>query len=245
MLRRALGRGRLSAAEYEKRYNLNQLQRYESILNRHDLSLYGFSSILDFGCGSGRLTQYLSRLAPHAQVYGCDVDNDAVAECQHGSPSAHVSITNTMPPFGYDDGQFDLIMSYSVFTSLPEPNHIAWLRELARTLRPGGVMLHTTHSYEYLKRSTVFSPEALPKYRFPETVERFIQSGCDYYYALEDPEKPGYGLAIISKEYVTTQWPVCTGLTLLDYVEGAIESYPEGCQDIVMLVRGPLPDTVQ
>jgi len=36
---------------------------------------------------------------------------------------------------------------------------------------------------------------------------------------------------------VIARWPQATGLRLLDYVEGAIESYPEGCQDVVLLAK--------
>ena len=239
MARVALGRGRMSAAEAETRYNLNQLQTFEALLNVHGLSFAGFSSILDFACGPARLTQHLFRLAPKAAIYGYDVDSEAVAECSRKFPGGHFYANGLMPPLEYDDEQFDLIWSYSIFTSLPEANHRAWLEELARKLRPGGVMVHTTHSYEYLKRASAFSPEALVKYKLEGSVEEFIRSDPEYYYLVHKPRTPDYGLAIISKEYASTRWPEYTGLTLMDYAEGAIESYPEGCQDIVMLAKEP------
>ena len=102
-----------------------------------------------------------------------------------------------------------------------------------------GVMVHTTHSYEHLKRASAFSPEALVKYKLEGSVEEFIRSDPEYYYLVHKPRTPDYGLAIISKEYASTRWPEYTGLTLMDYAEGAIESYPEGCQDIVMLAKEP------
>ncbi len=231
----------MSAEEAENRYNLNQLQRFESVLNGHGRSLRQFSSTLDFGCRSGRLTQYLSWLAPQAEVYGCDVDTEEVAECRRICPGGHFYANGLMPPLQYADEQFDLIWSYGVFTSLPEANHVSWLEELARVLRPGGMMLHTTHSYEYLRRASMFSPHSLEKYAYTEPVEKFIQSGQGYYYIVHNPGTPDYGLAIISKEYVTTKWPIYTGLTLVDYVEGAVEAYPEGCQDMVLLAKEPRP----
>ena len=238
MARKALGRGRMSVAEAETRYDLNQLQTFEALLNKHGLSFGGFSSILDFACGPARLTQHLFRLSPNAVIYGCDVDTEAVAECSRRFPTGRFYANGLMPPLEYDDEQFDLIWSYSIFTSLPETNHRAWLEELARKLRPGGIMVHTTHSYEYLKRASVFSPDALVKYELQESVEAFIRSDPGYFYLAHKSRTPDYGLAIISKEYASTRWPEYTGLALMDYVEGAIESYPEGCQDIVLLVKG-------
>lgn len=236
-LRRLLHHDRWPVAEHELRYNLNQIQAFEAVLNRHDLSLRNFSSILDFACGPGRLTQYLRWLAPQAEIFGCDVDEDSVVECKRKCPGGHFYTNDIRPPLIYEDKKFDFIWSYSIFTSLTEASHQVWLKELARTLKPGGVMLHTTHSYEYLKRTATFAPERLVKYQFPAPVEEFIKSGPDYYYIADQPLTPEYGQAIISKEYVKTNWPVYSGLAVADYADGAIESYPEGCQDIVMLVK--------
>ncbi|MBI3320299.1 MAG: class I SAM-dependent methyltransferase [Candidatus Omnitrophica bacterium] len=237
--------GRL-VADLERRYNLNQLQRFEAVLNRHGRSFRTFSSILEFGCGTGRLTQYLFEFAPEASVYGCDVLSDAIARCQRKFPRGRFVTNRATPPLSFADAQCDLIYSYSVFTHLSEPNHQAWLKELGRLLRPGGMMVHTLHSYEYLRRTARFSPESVAKYRFTpphagagftESAEAFIQSGRDYFYAIDNPSTPEYGHTIIRKEYVMAQWPRCAGLKLLDYVEGAIEAYPEGCQDLVLLMK--------
>lgn len=100
-------------------------------------------------------------------------------------------------------------------------------------------MLHTTHSYEYLNRVAIFSPNSINKYRLPEPVEAFIQLPTRYHYVVDEPATPEYGATIISKEYVMTKWPQYSGLKLCEYAEGAIESYPEGCHDIVILVKEP------
>ena len=104
-------------------------------------------------------------------------------------------------------------------------------------LRPGGVMLSTTHSEEYLKRVSVFSPEYLQKFDFPGPVEEFIQLKDGYYYVSPDHWPQDYGFAVISKDYVTTRWPEYTGLSLVAYSEAAFETYPEGCQDIVIMSK--------
>jgi SAM-dependent methyltransferase len=227
----------LTRADLEQRYDLNQLQRFEALLNRHGRSFRSFASILDFGCGVGRLAQRVMALAPQAAISGCDVAPEAIRSCRHRCPRGRFLVNHWAPPLDIADAVFDLIYSYSVFTHLSEANHVAWLKELSRLLRPGGMMLHTVHSYEYLRRASAFSPESLGKYQLPGSVEAFIASQRDYFYVVEHPAAPEYGHTLIRKEYVMARWPSVTGLTLLDYAEGAIEAYPEGCQDLVLLTK--------
>jgi SAM-dependent methyltransferase len=233
------GHDTISISEYRRKYDLSQIQACERSLNRHGYSLTRFSSILDFGCGLGRLTEYLTGIAQRAALFGCDVDADSVTVCQRQCPSGNFYVNAPQAPLEYEDEQFDFIWSYSVFTHFSEPVHVMWLKELARVLAPGGVMLHTTHSSEYLRCIATFNPAALDKYQLPDGVEGFIQDKQIYHFQPFDPMTPDYGLTIISKAYATDVWPSVSGLTLAGYVEGAIEAYPEGCQDIVILAKQP------
>ena len=221
----------------EARNSINQIQSFEKVLNFQGRSLGQFSSILDFACGRGRLTKYLPQFAPKAQIHGCDIDAEAIDECRQLCPNGHFYSNDVVPPLEVPDGHFDFIFSYSVFTSLSESIHISWLKELANKLKPGGIMLHTIHSHEYLNRAEMFSPDSLTKYTFPEPIEDLVSSGTGYYYVPYSPKTPDYGLAIISEDYATTEWPKHTGLNLVNYIKGAIEAYPEGCQDIVILSK--------
>lgn len=50
--------------ERYRRWTLSQLQKIEAVLSQNGYSIQQFSSILDFGCGFGRLTQFLFELVP-------------------------------------------------------------------------------------------------------------------------------------------------------------------------------------
>ena len=238
--KRLLGRYRIPARELRKYYNVNQIQSLDLALNRNGWSLGSFSSILDFGCGPGRLSQHLCWLAPKAQLFGCDLDPEAVIEAQRSCPRGHFHANQAMPPLVFEDGQFDLVLCWGVFTNISEASQRVWLKELARVLRPGGVMLSTTHSHEYLKRVAVFSPEQLQKWNFSCSVEEFIQLNDGYYFVNPDNFPPDIGWTVISMEYVTTRWPGYSGLSLVAYSEAAYETYPEGCKDIVILAKEPI-----
>jgi len=221
----------------QRRYDLNHLQKFESILRRNGHTLSQFKSILDFGCGFGRLTQHLFALAPQAEISGCETEGDLVKECQKRFPNGTFLQNIATPPLDFPEEEFDFIYSYSVFTHLSESNHIAWLKEFADKLRPGGVMIHTIHSYETLYRLQIFSPESLAKYELHGSVASFTQDLDRYHYAIGNMSRPEYGYTIISKDYVTKKWPEYSDLKLVDYAEAAIESYPEGCHDVVLLVK--------
>jgi SAM-dependent methyltransferase len=49
------------------------------------------------------------------------------------------------PPLPFEDASFDLVYSISVFTHLDEEMQDAWLNELKRVLRPGGILIITVH----------------------------------------------------------------------------------------------------
>jgi SAM-dependent methyltransferase len=102
---------------------------------------------LDFGCGCGRVVRSLLRagqLGPGTEISGVDVDRPAVAWCRRHLPG-RFEAGSELPPLAFPDGSFDLIYAVSVFTHLDEPRQDLWLAESARLLRPGGLLLASTH----------------------------------------------------------------------------------------------------
>ena len=107
-------------------------------------------SLLDFGCGCGRVTRYWS--ASSAAVSGSDVSRKAVEWCRANLPFARFELNALAPPLAFDDESFDLVYGLSVFTHLTADLQLAWRDELRRVLRPGGILLVTTHGESYLPR---------------------------------------------------------------------------------------------
>lgn len=103
--------------------------------------------ILDFGCGCGRV---MRRWAGLSNVHGCDVSAEAVAWCRANLPFARFATNGPVPPLPYADEAFEFIYALSVFTHLVEGQQRAWMRELRRVLKPGGLLLITTHGAGYV-----------------------------------------------------------------------------------------------
>ena len=126
------------------------------------------ASILDFGCGCGRVLRYW-RDHP-GPVAGSDRDDDAVAWCRRNLAFARIERNALEPPLSFADGAFDLVYALSVFTHLTADLQLAWRDELRRVLRPGGFLLVTTHGASYLPR---LAPEERERFERGELVVRW------------------------------------------------------------------------
>jgi len=108
-------------------------------------SLSSFESILDFGCGCGRMLLWMEEQDKTGVLHGTDVDGEAIEWCRRHIPYAEFSVNAAEPPLPYDDDAFDLVFNHSVFTHIDERRQDEWLTELRRIVRPGGLLVLSTH----------------------------------------------------------------------------------------------------
>jgi len=107
---------------------------------------YSFNSILDFGCGCGRVIRWFHDHPSECSLYGSDIDAKAIDWCRKKLTFATFSVNDPLPPFRFPDLHFDLVYSISIFTHLDESYQMAWLKELQRVIKPGGIALLSFHS---------------------------------------------------------------------------------------------------
>ncbi len=115
------------------------------------LSVAWFQTILDFGCGCGRVIRHWRRLTA-AALHGADQNRDLVDWCRRNLPFAEFQSNTLEPRLDYADQQFEFAYALSVFTHMPEDLQQPWMRELWRILRPGGYLLITTQGDEFLPK---------------------------------------------------------------------------------------------
>jgi SAM-dependent methyltransferase len=110
--------------------------------------------ILEWGCGPGRIIRHLPELLGDREprLTGADYNPRSIGWCQAALPGMDFVTNQLNPPLPFADGAFDAAYNFSVFTHLSEAVQKAWAAELLRVLRPGGLLICTTHggAYRYL-----------------------------------------------------------------------------------------------
>ena len=100
--------------------------------------------ILDMGCGLGGFLPGLSEIGDH--VVPSDISVESLAHCrERGFKDAVVSNGYTLP-FATDS--FDLVCLFDTIEHIPDDARI--MREVARVLTPGGLVLISVPAYQFL-----------------------------------------------------------------------------------------------
>ena len=115
------------------------------ILEASGVSAHGEDRVLDFGCGDGMMLRHFRETAERGEVWGVDINGTEMVWCQqHLSPPFKFATTTSFPHLPFEDGYFDLVYSFSVFTHICDLAE-AWLLELKRIVRRDGVLYLTIH----------------------------------------------------------------------------------------------------
>ena len=201
-------------------------------------------SLLDFGCGCGRILRLAARLDESCELHGCDVDAECIAWCRENLPFARFENLAPRPPAPYPDERFDAAYAFSIFTHLPEQLHRDWLGDLHRILRPGGILVVTTAGRRSVEK--FISGEVLGGLDRPTPEQlradlpRLDGHGFLYYsLAAPSPSMPEaergadlYGMTFLTEGYIRARW-----LDLYELV--SFHEAPQDWQDYVVLRRRP------
>lgn len=159
-------------------------RRFLSHIERHiptgDLAVY------EWGCGVGRVIRHVPALCPRvARAAASDYDPRMIEWCSSAIPGIEFVRNELMPPTPFPAGSFDAAFCYSVFTHLSLEAHHAWVAELTRVVRPGGLVMFTTMSGA-CRRNLL--PDERERYDRGELVVRVDErEGSRLYAAFESP----------------------------------------------------------
>lgn len=184
--------------------------------------------VLDYGCGWGRITRFFLNEVAGQNLWGIDCNEELIGFCRESNPWCRFDANEPLPPTDLPDEHFDLAFGYSVFSHLREDVHLAWLDELQRVVRPGGLLILSVrprHFISYcagLTAATVSaaSPESslVGLFAAPEQALDDYDAGRFVYVPYR---ASGYGEwwgeACISRPYVEREWPA-RGFELVDFV---------------------------
>ena len=98
----------------------------------------GGKQVMDYGCGTGNLTQHLLLLG--CQVTTADVTPSFVKMASKLDPEMTTQhILNGEDLSEFQDDSFDLIATYSVLHHIPD--YLTAVQDMTRVLKPGGVLV--------------------------------------------------------------------------------------------------------
>jgi SAM-dependent methyltransferase len=101
--------------------------------------------LLEWGCGPARIVRHLPELlAPGSETFGSDYNAETIRWCRAHVPGVTFVENALAPPLPFADGSLDCACGFSVLTHLSEDNCVAWVRELSRVVRSGGLLLLST-----------------------------------------------------------------------------------------------------
>jgi SAM-dependent methyltransferase len=100
---------------------------------------------------------------------GLDYNRETINWAKSSFPNIEFKLNNLHPPLPLEDGSVDVIYCISVFTHLSEEVFKAYVRDIYRALKKGGILIATLHG----DRNSVRLLQAeLEKYNKGQFVER-------------------------------------------------------------------------
>ncbi len=206
--------------------------------------LPGNADVLDFGCGTLRVSRYLIQFATGFTYHACDVNPFSMewARNEFGN-LANVFVMKSSPPLALGEESIDFAVAWSIFSHYSETAYRAWLMELHRTLRPGGYLFITFQSDHLLGQ---IQSDAQVRARYmAENVDlddlrnNYLDRGFAYYACY--PRSGGdfgfdvdnFGMAFISPDYIERGWSKLFEIVRID--KGVVGNR----QDVLLLRKRP------
>jgi SAM-dependent methyltransferase len=108
------------------------------------------TQVLDFGVGWGRIFRFFLRDIDAGNLHGVDVDTAMIEILRETQMPGNFSLVKSMQRLGLADGSIDLAYAFSVFSHISEQSAVFHLKDIVRTLKPGGKLFLTTTAMRFL-----------------------------------------------------------------------------------------------
>lgn len=159
----------------------NEIRVVFDYLKENNLLPIDNTKALDFGCGVGRLSHAL--VDYFLVVDGLDVSPTMIAKANELNSDLKNRIfffVNENTKTNYEDNTFSFIFTTIVLQHIPYPQQIEYIKEFARILKPGGVMVFQIPTKDIRQLSVVQKIKSTVRVR-----ERLSKIGIGSYHHMQ------------------------------------------------------------
>jgi SAM-dependent methyltransferase len=163
-------------------------------------------TILEFASGYGMVTRHLANMPIQSRLMACDIHEHAVEFIRDRLNQVAIMSRHVPEDVAFDE-TFDVVFALSFFSHMPEGTFKRWLVALFAAVRPGGILVFTTHG---LVSRRFFGEIALNDdgFWFKPTSEQ------------TDLDAAEYGSSVTSPAYVVAQLAQVAGSSLAEFRRG-------------------------
>lgn len=192
--------------------------------------------ILDFPCGSGRVTRHFRAFFPQAKIAACDLYENHVDFCASQFDAQPILSKENLDEL--EIGTWDLIFCGSLLTHLPVELFQAVIHFMARSLSDTGIAVITTegrHSIHIQKNKWKLIDDHL----FDEAERDFRSNGfgfVDYnadFRAGSFGKQASYGVTLASASWIMNELTKMDGIRIYSFTERAWDDH----QDVIVFGR--------
>lgn len=180
--------------------------------------------ILDFGCGEGNMEYHFKTIFPSSKIVGIDTSPKAI-EVADQKEIENVEYKNfDGANFPFENNSFDIVFTSMVFHHIKPDQHLRYIMEIHRVLKPGGRF----YFFEHNPRN-IATRKIVEKCVFDKDVTLI--------YSKEVVEKLRIGNFEDSETIFTLFFPRNGIFKLLHPLEGKLKKVPYGAQYYIKSIK--------
>ena len=189
-------------------------------------------NILDLPCGYGRVLRTMRAAWPTAEITACDLEREGVDFCARAFGA--IPVYSDVDPRSVEllPGSFDLIWVGSLLTHLNRSSWSDFLECFERWLKPGGLLVFSTHGRRVAARMESGIDYGLERDACAGLLLEFKRDGFAY---RDYPGQTSYGISLASPMFVLKELLLGDSWRIVSYGETMWDDHHDvvACQKIV------------